>query len=271
MVVAVAKAIEEGARAIICASTGNTSASAAAYGAAAGLEVVVVLPAGQIAPASCSRRSSPGARVVAVDGGFDEALRVVRELTEGAPPGPPGHARQLGQPVSAAGPEDGRVRGLRGPRRCARLPRHPGRQRGQHHAPTGWASPTTATAGLVETRPGDARLPGGGRGAARARPPRRRPEDGRHGDPHRRPGQRRTWRCGRATSRAADRGGDRRGDPRRLPRPRPLRGHLLRAGQRRVGGRACASWPREGRIDPGATIVCVLTGHGLKDPDTAAR
>ena len=49
MVVAVAKAVEAGARAIVCASTGNTSASAAAYGAAAGLEVVVVLPKGQIA------------------------------------------------------------------------------------------------------------------------------------------------------------------------------------------------------------------------------
>ena len=82
MVVAVAKALEEGARAIICASTGNTSASAAAYGAAAGLEVVVVLPKGQIAHGKLVQALIAGARVVAVDGNFDEALRVVRALAE---------------------------------------------------------------------------------------------------------------------------------------------------------------------------------------------
>ena len=74
MVVAVAKAVEDGARAIICASTGNTSASAAAYGAAAGLEVVVVLPAGQIAMGKLLQALVAGARVVAIDGNFDAAL-----------------------------------------------------------------------------------------------------------------------------------------------------------------------------------------------------
>ena len=82
MVVAVAKALEEGARAIICASTGNTSASAAAYGAAAGLEVVVVLPAGHIAVGKLLQALVAGARVVAVDSNFDAALRIVRALAE---------------------------------------------------------------------------------------------------------------------------------------------------------------------------------------------
>ena len=82
MVVAVAKAVEEGARAIICASTGNTSASAAAYGAAHGLEVVVVLPAGKIAMGKLLQAVVAGARIVAVDGNFDAALRVVRALAE---------------------------------------------------------------------------------------------------------------------------------------------------------------------------------------------
>jgi threonine synthase len=82
MVVAVAKAVEDGAQAIICASTGNTSASAAAYGAAHGLEVVVVLPAGQIAMGKLLQAIVAGARVVAVDGNFDAALRVVRALAE---------------------------------------------------------------------------------------------------------------------------------------------------------------------------------------------
>ena len=80
MVLAVAKAAEEGARAIICASTGNTSASAATYGAAAGLEVVVVLPRGRIAMGKLLQARVAGARVVAVDGNFDAALRIVREL-----------------------------------------------------------------------------------------------------------------------------------------------------------------------------------------------
>ena len=82
MVVAVAKALEAGATAIICASTGNTSASAAAYGARAGLEVVVVLPRGRIAAGKLLQATVAGARVVAVGGNFDEALRVVRALAE---------------------------------------------------------------------------------------------------------------------------------------------------------------------------------------------
>jgi threonine synthase len=82
MVVAVSKALEEGARAIICASTGNTSASAAAYGAHAGLEVVVVLPRGQIATGKLLQAIIAGARVVAIDANFDAALGVVRALAE---------------------------------------------------------------------------------------------------------------------------------------------------------------------------------------------
>jgi threonine synthase len=82
MVVAVAKAAEAGARSIICASTGNTSASAAAYGAAHGLEVIVVLPAGKIAMGKLLQAIVAGARIVAVDGNFDAALRVVRALAE---------------------------------------------------------------------------------------------------------------------------------------------------------------------------------------------
>jgi threonine synthase len=82
MVVAVAKAAEAGARAIVCASTGNTSASAAAYGAAAGMEVIVVLPKGQIAVGKLLQALVAGAKVVAVDGNFDQALSIVRALAE---------------------------------------------------------------------------------------------------------------------------------------------------------------------------------------------
>jgi len=82
MVVAVAKAAESGARAIVCASTGNTSASAAAYGAAAGMEVIVVLPKGQIAAGKLLQALVAGAKVVAIDGNFDQALTIVRALAE---------------------------------------------------------------------------------------------------------------------------------------------------------------------------------------------
>ena len=82
MVLAVAKAVEDGAKAIVCASTGNTSASAAAYGAAAGLEVIVILPKGQIALGKLLQALVAGARVVAIDGNFDQALSIVRGLAE---------------------------------------------------------------------------------------------------------------------------------------------------------------------------------------------
>ena len=82
MVVAVAKAIEEGARAVLCASTGNTAASAAAYAARAGLPCTVVLPAGYVAAGKLVQAMAFGARIVAVRGAFDAALDVVRALGE---------------------------------------------------------------------------------------------------------------------------------------------------------------------------------------------
>ena len=82
MVVAVAKAMEAGHTTILCASTGNTSASAAAYGAAAGLETVVLVPAGQIAAGKLSQAVAYGARVIQIAGNFDAALDIAREVTE---------------------------------------------------------------------------------------------------------------------------------------------------------------------------------------------
>jgi threonine synthase len=82
MVLAVAKAAEAGARSIVCASTGNTSASAAAYGAAAGIEVIVILPKGQIAIGKLLQALIAGAKVIAIDGNFDQALGIVRALAE---------------------------------------------------------------------------------------------------------------------------------------------------------------------------------------------
>src|SRR5437763_2699587 len=80
MTVAVSKAMEHGAKALICASTGNTSASAAAYAARAGIPCVVVLPAGKIAAGKLIQAFAHGAKIVAIEGNFDDALRIVREL-----------------------------------------------------------------------------------------------------------------------------------------------------------------------------------------------
>ncbi|MFP3880547.1 MAG: threonine synthase [Dehalococcoidia bacterium] len=85
MVVAVAKAVENGSSSIICASTGNTSASAAAYGARFGLRTVVVIPKGKIATGKLSQAFVYDAQIIGIKGNFDEALNIVRALTQKHP------------------------------------------------------------------------------------------------------------------------------------------------------------------------------------------
>lgn len=82
MVLAVCKALENGARAVVCASTGNTSASAAAYAAAAGIPCFVLLPAGHVARGKLAQAMALGARVVAVRGNFDQALDLAVRASE---------------------------------------------------------------------------------------------------------------------------------------------------------------------------------------------
>jgi len=85
MVVAVAKALEAGSKAIICASTGNTSASAAAYAAYLGLTAIIIVPKGKIALGKLAQAIVYGAKIVTIDGNFDQALQIVRSLTEKHP------------------------------------------------------------------------------------------------------------------------------------------------------------------------------------------
>jgi len=85
MTVAISKAAEEGAKAVVCASTGNTSASAAAFAARAGLTCAVLIPEGHIALGKLAQALIHGARVLQVRGNFDQALAIVRELGERAP------------------------------------------------------------------------------------------------------------------------------------------------------------------------------------------
>ncbi len=85
MVVAVAKAAEAGAEKVLCASTGNTSASAAAYAAHLGIEAYVLVPHGRIAQGKLAQAIAHGARVIGVRGNFDEALKVARLISESHP------------------------------------------------------------------------------------------------------------------------------------------------------------------------------------------
>ncbi|MDR9833793.1 threonine synthase [Staphylococcus coagulans] len=82
MVMAVTKAKEQGRKIVICASTGNTSASAAAYAARAGLKAIVVIPEGKIALGKLSQAVMYGAEIVSIEGNFDEALEIVKEVAQ---------------------------------------------------------------------------------------------------------------------------------------------------------------------------------------------
>ena len=85
MTAAMTQAVADGARAVICASTGNTAASAAAYAARAGLQCVVLVPEGKIAAGKLAGALSYGAQVISISGSFDDGLRLVREATQHAP------------------------------------------------------------------------------------------------------------------------------------------------------------------------------------------
>ncbi|OGR80567.1 MAG: threonine synthase [Elusimicrobia bacterium RIFCSPLOWO2_02_FULL_39_32] len=85
MTLAVSKALENGSKAIMCASTGNTSASAAAYAAKAGMRCIVLIPSGQIALGKLSQALMHGAKVIAIEGNFDDALNLVKEATKQYP------------------------------------------------------------------------------------------------------------------------------------------------------------------------------------------
>lgn len=82
---AVAKALEEGSTSIMCASTGNTSAAAAAYAARANMNCYVLIPDGKIALGKLAQAVMYGAKIIAINGNFDDALSIVREITSEYP------------------------------------------------------------------------------------------------------------------------------------------------------------------------------------------
>jgi threonine synthase len=121
MVLAVARAVEDSARAVVCASTGNTSAAAAAYAARAGLAAVVLVPHGYVALGKLAQALAYGAHVLSIQGNFDDALRLVRELGTRRH-----HRRQLDQSVPPCGAAERRVGDLRRAGRRPGSAGHPG-------------------------------------------------------------------------------------------------------------------------------------------------
>src|ERR1700686_4555736 len=115
MTCAVSAAVREGAKAVICASTGNTAASAAAYAARAGITCAVIVPDGKIAQGKLAQTLVYGARVIALKGNFDQALTLVRELTDTHPMGvgnPGNEYRIEGQKTAAFEIHEGLEGGL---------------------------------------------------------------------------------------------------------------------------------------------------------------
>ena len=213
MTMAISKAVEEGAKAVICASTGNTSASAAAYAARAGIDCVVLIPEKAIALGKLAQALIHGAKVVAVRG----QLR----------PGPASWCARSREkypivlvnslnPYRIEGQKTGCLRDLRRPGRGARLPFHPGGQRRQHHRLLEGLPANTSRPGRIERPAADDRLPGGGRRAHRAGPRRREPRDHRHGHPHRQPRQLEEGGGGGGGVAGPHRHGHGRGDPGRV-------------------------------------------------------
>ena len=267
MVMAISKAMEEGCKAVICASTGNTSASAAAYGAAAGLEVIVVLPKGKIALGKLIQAIAAGAKVIAVDGNFDQALTVVREMAE-----------QTEHPVTLVNSVNPfRIAGQTTAafEVCDDLGRAPDILA----IPVGNAGNITAywagftryqAAGRIDSRPHMYGFQAAGAAPIVLGHPVEHPETIataiRIGNPA-------SWKQAEA---ARDESGgliETVTDDEIVAAYRDLatsQGIFCEPASAASVAGVC-KLAAAGRIDRDATIVCVLTGHGLKDPETAER
>jgi threonine synthase len=257
MTMAVSKALEEGAREAVCASTGNTSASAAAYCARAGMRLVVVLPEGAIARGKLAQAQIAGACVIAVQGDFDDALGLVRELV----------SRRDVALLNSVNPYR-----LEGQKTAAfEVVEQLGGVPDWLALPVGNGGNITAYwKGFGEIGAAPHMLAGQAAGAApllTGRPvahPETIATAIRIGNPA---------RLGEALLAVSESAGG----VRALPDHAILTAYRLLAQEEgvfcepasaaSVGALLAAS--ADGLVEPGATVVCVLTGHGLKDPDTA--
>ncbi len=283
MTVAVTKAVDEGAKAIICASTGNTSASAAAYAARAGTTCFVLIPDGKIALGKLAQAVMHGARVIQIRGNFDDGMRLVKEVAEQSPV----------TIVNSINPYR-----LQGQKTAAfEIIEELGRAPDYHCLPVGNAGNITAhwigysewagggdgpltgacnfcdgrcrfASAIVDKRP---RMVGY-QAAGSAPFMRGGPVD----DPETvataiRIGHPQSWDQAHAVQRESDGWFDEVTDDEILAAQRMLANHegvfCEPASAASLAG--ALRDIESGRIPGGSTVVCTLTGHGLKDPDTA--
>ncbi|GAB4387374.1 MAG: threonine synthase [Thermodesulfovibrionales bacterium] len=265
MAVAISKALEEGSRAVICASTGNTSASAAAYAARASVKCVVLIPEGKIAFGKLSQALVHGAHVLQLDGNFDQALAIVKSVVAKYP-------ITLVNSINPYRIEGQKTAAFEVCDQLGGAPRY-------HALPVGNAGNITAywkgykeyrDAGRISSLPRMLGFQAAGAAPIVRGKPVERPETVataiRIGNPA-------SWKG--AVAARDESGGvidmvtdDEILDAYRLIAARegvfcePASAASL-AGVIKLHG--------QGYFEPGAAVVCTLTGHGLKDPDTAIR
>ena len=265
MTMAISKALEDGASNVICASTGNTSASAAAYAAKAGINCIVLIPSGAIALGKLSQALMHGAQVLAVNGNFDDALRVVRQIAD---ENPIVLVNSL-NPFRIEGQKTGAFE------ICDTLGRAPD----VHAIPVGNAGNITAywagfnkyeAAGRITAKPKMYGFQAAGSAPIVLGHPIEHPETIataiRIGNPA-------SWK--RAEAARDESGGliEMVTDDEIVAAYRELaasQGIFCEPAAAASLAGVC-KLAAAGRIDRDATIVCVLTGHGLKDPETAER
>jgi threonine synthase len=262
MTVAISRALEQGSKAVVCASTGNTSASASAYAGLAGLRSGVIVPRGRVAMGKMAQTLVHGARVLEVEGSFDQALRVAQDLADR-------HPVTL---VNSVNPDR-----IQGQKTCAfEIVDTLGRAPDYHLVPVGNAGNITAhwlgyreerEAGRVEAAP--QMLGFQARGAApivEGRPveqPSTIATAIRIGNPA-------SWT--QAETAAAESGGDIRAVTDRdilVAYRRLAREGLFCEMASAASVAGLLGLVAEDRVERGHTAVCVLTGHGLKDPEWA--
>ena len=266
MTMAITKAVEEGAQAVICASTGNTSASAAAYAARAGLVCAVLVPQGKIAIGKLAQALVHGAQLLQVEGNFDDCLALATKLAIDYPVSLVNSVNQYrieGQKTAAFEIVD--VLGDAPDIHCLPVG-NAGNitaywQGYREYAPTRHPGPATPRPRMFGFQAaGAAPIVSGDRG--------REPEHHRDRDPDRQPrlvdqGARRPGRV-----RRADRRGHRPRDPGCLPAAGPHEAVFVEpASAASVAGLLQVA--AAGELEPGQRIVCTVTGNGLKDPEWA--
>jgi threonine synthase len=264
MTMAVSKALESGATAIACASTGNTSASAAAYASRAGVECIIILPAGYVAAGKIAQTILMGAKIIQIDGNFDDALRLVRLLCDESPVAL----------VNSVNPY--RIEGQKtiAFEVCDELGGAP-----EYHAmPVGNAGNITAhwkgyselfADNTISSRPKMIGFQAAGSAPIVFGKPIEKPETLataiRIGNPA-------SWQ---QALDARDQSG---GIIKAVTDDEILKAYkfLAREGlfcEPASAASFAGAWRmiRQGKIEPGSRIVCTLTGHGLKDPTTAGK